>query len=116
MSSIAKDYLYFYGNKYEIEFLLSEVLEYPSSGGIGLQLLPQSLTVTNTLSFLEKIKNIGLGNNYSWSIIFNNKNEYDGYLLLGDYFHNINYKDIFLKNENYSSDSLYSVLQIVMRI
>ena len=110
MTSVAKDYVYFNDGEYEIEFLLAEVLEYPSTGGIGLQISNSGLSKFSFLSFLAKIKNIGLGDNYSWTIIYNNKKEgYDGYLLLGDYLHNINNKDIFINNQKIYEDSLYSI-------
>ena len=108
MTDIAKENFYFNNIKTEIEFCLVKVIEDPSSGGIGLQLYPPSYSNTNSISFLEKIKNKGLSNNYAWSIIYNDKEGNDGYLLLGDYLHNVDNKEKYLKDGKYDGDSLYS--------
>lgn len=108
-SDIAKEYFYFNNIKTEIEFCLVKVIEDPSSGGIGLQLNPPSYININSTSFLDKIKKKGLSNNYAWSIIYNDKEGNDGYLLLGDYLHNIDGKEKYLNNGKYDGDSLYSV-------
>ena len=111
MSSIAKDYFYFNNKKLEIEFILADVLEEPSSGGIGLQLFQEELSTTNinTESFFEIMKNKGIINNYSWTIIYNNKEGYDGYLFIGDYLHNIDNNDLFLNEKKYYKNYLNSI-------
>jgi hypothetical protein len=90
-----------------MEFYLGEHLNEIMPGELGLQLHP--VTDLNTAfdsdekSFLKKIKNNGLANNYIWSIIFNNNNnDNDGYLYIGDYLHNID-------NNKYNEASLLSI-------
>ena len=94
------DYFYFGDRKIEIEFYLSDHLEDAKPGELGLQLNPVSdlNTAFDTIekSFLKIIKNKGLTNNYSCSILFkptdnNNYNtkESDGLLVIGAFLHDI---------------------------
>jgi hypothetical protein len=106
LATKVKDIFYFGDKNVEMEFYLGEHLNEIMPGELGLQLHP--VTDLNTAfdsdekSFLKKIKNNGLTNNYIWSIIFNNNNDNDGYLYIGDYLHNID-------NKKYNEASLLSI-------
>ena len=113
-ASKAKD-LFFFGNKKtELEFYLAGNLSEEIPGEIGLQI--HTINDLNTAldsddkSFLKKIKDNGIIDNYIWSIIYNNddSNDIDAYLYIGDFLHNIK-NDLSLKNIKFKEDSLSSI-------
>lgn len=119
IASTAKDYFYFEGKKTQIEFYLAEHLTETMPGELGLQIYP--ITDLNTAfdsiekSFMKKIKNSGMINNYVWSILYkktNNNNfntkENDAYLYIGDYLHEIDKKDL-INDKIYDNDKLTSI-------
>ena len=113
-ASKVKD-LFFFGNKKtELEFYLTSNLSEEVPGEIGLQI--HTINDLNTAldsddkSFLKKIKDNGIIDNYIWTIIYNNddSNDIDAYLYIGDFLHNI-YNDLTLKNIKFKEDSLSSI-------
>lgn len=73
--------------KYELGIYIPIKLKYPESGGIGL-LLKSSSAATHTTekTFLKKLKDKNLINDYYWSIFYNSKTtteEEKGFILLG---------------------------------
>ena len=68
---------------------------------------------TKENSFLKKIKDNGIINNYIWTILYNLENndnkDIDGYLYIGDFLHNINSKELILKNFIFKEESLISI-------
>ena len=111
LASIAKDTFYFGEEKSDIEFYLATRLTNSLTGEIGMQIQPlddlNTAFSTEEKTFFKKIKKSGLINNYIWSIIFDDSNEHDGYLYIGDYLHNIN-EFVSKQNFNYNFDSLSS--------
>ena len=112
----AKDIFYFGEQKGEIEFYSADHLTEEIPGELGLQIEPiddlNSAFDNSNESFLKKIKNNRLIENYIWTIVFNpdsnNKNE-DAYLYIGDYLHNIDNSGLIYKNTKFKKDSLSSV-------
>lgn len=90
------DIFYFNNSKYELQFYFPINLEEIVSGGIGMQLKPYNDYGNPTpeeKSFLGKLKKNKIINNYYFSIFYNskeNKNEEEGFLLLGCLPHEIN--------------------------
>jgi hypothetical protein len=85
-------------NKYNsnIEFTFRYVFDGKSDliGGFGLQIYPAKGDENNIPCHLKIYKEKNINNNYVWSIFFTkegNNNGDEGYLLLGDYPHNIDY-------------------------
>ena len=115
LALLAKDLFFFGDKKTELEFYLADGLSEKVPGELGLQIDP--IDDLNTAfdvpdkSFLKKIKNCGVINNYVWTIMFNNENDknVDAYLYIGDYLHNIDSKDLTLKYTKFKKDSLSSV-------
>ena len=113
MASKAKD-LFFFGNKNtELEFYLVANLSEEIPGELGLQIQPvnevNSAFNNEKNSFLKKIKDKGIIDNYIWTIMYNNdknENDIDAYLYIGDYLHNINSKDL---NMKFKEESLSSI-------
>ena len=91
-----KDNFYFNNKNIELEFYLSRFLKIPESGGIGLQLWPIYEDTTSTINdertFLKKLKNNNLINDYYWSIFYNSKDDTknEGFILLGSLPHDLN--------------------------
>ena len=110
----AKDLFFFGDKKTELEFYLADTLNEIIPGELGLQIEPiddlNTAFDSSEKSFLKKIKNSGIINNYVWTIIYNNdkNNNIDAYLYIGDYLHNIN-NDLTLKYTKFKQDSLSSV-------
>ena len=90
-SEYDSDIFEFNGKKIELEFYTSFDLIIPESGGIGMLLNPKSTytsaTPNETRSFLKKLKDHKLIDDYCWSIFYNSKTNYvkdeEGFLLLG---------------------------------
>ena len=87
-----KDNFEFGDKKSEFEFYLSlSSLHSPESGGIGMQLNPRTsipeATPNETRSFLKKLKDHKLTNDYWWTIFYNSKTNYvkneEGFVLIG---------------------------------
>ena len=111
------DIIYFGEKKANLDFYLTTSYFYPQLGGLGLQLYPSNNENTATpnidKTFLRKIKLSGLGNNYIWSVFYdeitNNITNIKGYLLIGDYPHlSINYPNN--DKYNYSLNSIDAVV------
>ena len=115
LALLAKDLFFFGDKKTELEFYLADGLNEKIPGELGMQIEPidDLNTAFNSAekSFLKKIKNNGIINNYVWTIMFNNdnKNDIDAYLYIGDYLHNINSNDLTLKYTKFKQDSLSSI-------
>lgn len=114
LAETAKDFFYFGNQKIEIEFYLASHLDEKLPGELGLQLTPSSdlNTAFDSIekSFLKKMKNSKIINNYVWSILYkntDNNQECDGYLYIGDYLHEIDQKEI-INNKKYEYDELTS--------
>ena len=115
LALLAKDLFFFGDKKIELEFYLADGLSEKVPGELGLQIDP--ISDLNTAfdvpdkSFLKKIKNCGVINNYVWTIMFNNENDknVDAYLYIGDYLHNIDSNDLTLKYTKFKQDSLNSI-------
>ena len=89
-----KDLFFFGDKKTELEFYLADTLNEIIPGELGLQLDPvddlNSAFETREKSFLKKLKNNGMINNYVWTILYNNdanNKDADAYLYIGDYLH-----------------------------
>jgi len=114
IASKAKD-LFFFGDKStELEFYLARNLSEEIPGEIGLQIHEVNKAYyTKENSFLKKIKDNGIINNYIWTILYNLENndnkDIDGYLYIGDFLHNINSKELILKNIIFKEESLISI-------
>ena len=113
----SNDIIYFGEKKTNLDFYLTTSYFYPQLGGLGLQLYPSNNENTATpnidKTFLRKIKLSGLGNNYIWSVFYdeitNNITNIKGYLLIGDYPHlSINYPNN--DKYNYSLNSIDAVV------
>ena len=112
----AKDLFFFGDKKTELEFYLADTLTEILPGELGLQLDPvddlNSAFETREKSFLKKLKNNGMINNYVWTILYNNdvnNKDADAYLYIGDYLHDIGEISSNLKNIKFNKDSLSSV-------
>jgi hypothetical protein len=112
----AKDLFFFGDKKTELEFYLADTLNEILPGELGLQLDPvddlNSAFDTREKSFLKKLKNNGMINNYVWTILYNNdvnNKDADAYLYIGDYLHDIGEISSNLKNIKFNKDSLSSV-------
>ena len=112
----AKDLFFFGDKKTELEFYLADTLTEILPGELGLQLDPvddlNSAFDTREKSFLKKLKNNGMINNYVWTILYNNdanNKDADAYLYIGDYLHDIGEISSNLKNIKFNKDSLSSV-------
>ena len=105
-SQYYKDIFYFNEKNVELEFYLPENIKTAESGGIGLELWPiytmTNSTIDEKRTFLKKLKNNGLINEYYWSVFYNSKNYTDknGFILLGPLPHNLN-KDLGYYNKEY---------------
>ena len=90
------DIFYFNNSKYELQFYFPIEVDEVVSGGIGMQLRPfndYGNPTPEEKSFLGKLKTNKIVNNYYFSIFYNskeNKNEEEGFLLLGCLPHEIN--------------------------
>ena len=111
-----KDLFFFGDKKTELEFYLADTLNEIIPGELGLQLDPvndlNSAFETREKSFLKKLKNNGMINNYVWTILYNNdanNKDADAYLYIGDYLHDIGDISSNLKNIKFNKDSLSSV-------
>ena len=111
-----KDLFFFGDKKTELEFYLADTLNEIIPGELGLQLDPvddlNSAFETREKSFLKKLKNNGMINNYVWTILYNNdanNKDADAYLYIGDYLHDIGGISSNLKNIKFNKDSLSSV-------
>ena len=101
LATYDNDTFYFNNKKNVLEFYSPIVYDYCDSGGIGMQLLPQSdindATIDEKRTFFGKLKQIGVANDYYWSIFYNSK-EYkkqdEGFLLLGCLPHEIKDTDL----------------------
>ena len=119
----AKDLFFFDNNKKtELEFYSADTLNDIIPGELGLQLDPindlDSAFDTREKSFLKKLKNNGMINNYVWTILYNNDNnnkDADAYLYIGDYLHNIDPSSLNLKNIKFKESSLSSVNGYIYR-
>jgi len=115
LAELAKDLFFFGDKKTELEFYLADGLNEQIPGELGMQIEPVDdlNTAFNSAdkTFLKKIKNSGIINNYVWTIMFNNdnKNDIDAYLYIGDYLHDINSNDLTLKNTKFKQESLSSI-------
>ena len=112
----AKDLFFFGDKKTELEFYLADTLTEILPGELGLQLDPvddlNSAFETREKTFLKKLKNNGMINNYVWTILYNNdanNKDADAYLYIGDYLHDIGEISSNLKNIKFNKDSLSSV-------
>ena len=117
-----KDLFFFGDKKTELEFYLADTLNEIIPGELGLQLDPvsdlNSAFETREKSFLKKLKNNGMINNYVWTILYNNdanNKDADAYLYIGDYLHDIGDISSNLKNIKFNKDSLSSVNSYVYR-
>ena len=72
LGEYSKDIFYFNDTKYELEFYLPIKLKKIESGGIGLLL--NTLSYNSDRTFLKRIKEKGLIEDYYLSIIYNNDN------------------------------------------
>ena len=111
---ISKDLFFFGDKKTEMKFYLADTLNDPIPGELGLQLDPVDDLNTafdnREKSFLKKLKNNGIINNYVWTIMYSNgDNNADAYLYIGDYIHNIDSNDLTLKFTKFKQDSLSSI-------
>lgn len=94
-SSYYKDIFYFATKEVELEFYLPIYLKHPESGGIGLQLWPKLIETSSTIddkrTFLRKLRNKKLIEDYYWSIFYDSKdyNKKEGFILLGSLPHNL---------------------------
>ena len=118
-----KDLFFFGDKKTELEFYLADTLNEIIPGELGLQLDPvsdlNSAFETREKSFLKKLKNNGMINNYVWTILYNNdanNKDADAYLYIGDYLHDIGDISSNLKNIKFNKDSLSSVNSYVYRM
>ena len=115
LALLAKDLFFFGDKKTELEFYYADGLSEKVPGELGLQIDP--IDDLNTAfdvadkSFLKKIKNCGVINNYVWTIMYNDDNDknVDAYLYIGDYLHNIESNDLTLKYTKFKQDSLNSI-------
>lgn len=87
-----KDFIQFgETNKTYFEFYLPYDITNPESGGIGMQLNPRNsfhdATPNETRTFLKKLKDRNIIEDYCWTIFYNEKNNYvkeeEGFLLIG---------------------------------
>ena len=113
---ISKDLFFFGEKKIELEFYLADILTEYIPGELGLQIEPiddlNSAFDKDEKTFLKKIRNSGIINNYVWTIMYNNDNNdknADAYLYIGDYLHNINSNDLTTKNTKFKEESLSSI-------
>ena len=116
MASKARDLFFFDDKKIELDFYLAGNLSEKIPGELGIQIQPinelNSAFNSEDKSFLKKLKNNGIIDNYIWTIIYNNNNQkdnIDAYLFIGDYLHNIKSDDLILKNIKFREDSLSSI-------
>ena len=110
-----KDNFYFNNKNIELEFYLSRFLKIPESGGIGLQLWPIYEDTTSTINdertFLKKLKNNNLINDYYWSIFYNSKDytKNEGFILIGSLPHDLN-KDLgYYKKEYFDPNYIKNI-------
>ena len=114
LASKVKDLFFFGDNSTELEFYLAKNLSEEIPGEIGLQIHEVNKAYdTKENSFLKKIKDNGIINNYIWTILYNiennDNNDADAYLYIGDFLHNINSKELILKNVVFKEESLISI-------
>ena len=114
-SSYYKDIFYFETKEVELEFYLPIIVNQPESGGIGLQLWPKLEETTSTVddkrTFLKKLKNNKLIDEYYWSIFYNSKDYYnkEGFILLGSLPHNLGTDLGYYKKEYFNSLYMQSI-------
>ena len=112
LATFNKDIFYFNNEEYEMEFYYPLDYRYCDSGGIGMQFLSRSYIADTTMykgrTFLEQLKKNNLIKGYHLTIFYNskeNKNEEEGFILIGCLPHEINtdlgyYKKGYFKQEN----------------
>ena len=112
-SKYYKDIFYFNETQVELEFYLPTNLNRVESGGIGLELWPLYEITTSTIddkrTFLKKLKDNNLINNFYWSIFYNSKNFSDnkGFILLGPLPHILNQDLGYYNKEYFDPNYLY---------
>ena len=110
-----KDIFYFNNNSTEIEFYLSNDLKNPESGGIGLQFWPVYMDTTSTIdderTFLKKLKNKNLINDFYWSVFYNSKDytKKEGFILLGPLPHELKKNLGYYKKEYFDSNTIKNI-------
>ena len=109
MGEYCTESFFFNDSKYEIDFYFPYTLHYPESGGVGLLLYSSSYaTPDEERTFLYKLKQKLLINEYYWSIFFNKKeisNEEEGFILLGSLPDQVK-SDLGYYKQNYFSDHI----------
>jgi len=114
-SSYYKDIFYFGEKEVELEFYLPIILKHPESGGIGLQLWPKLEETTSTVddkrTFLRKLKNNKLIDEYYWSIFYDSKdyNKKEGFILIGSLPHNLDIDLGYYKKEYFNSTYMKNI-------
>ena len=110
-----KDIFYFNNNSSEIEFYLSNDLKNPESGGIGLEFWPEFMDTTSNIddkrTFLKKLKNKNLINDYYWSVFYNSKDytKKEGFILLGPLPHELKRNLGYYKKEYFDSNTVKNI-------